>query len=350
MEPQPSPPGNPKAAAAPAPGERRRAPLAFKLGLAILALIVAAGLGELGLRLFFRNQLFLIQDERNLLYRYDAELGWFPIPNSRDRLQASRVFTVVHNRDGFRGPEPTADRKPAILFLGDSFVWGYDVDAEERFTDKLQAKHPEWTVYNLGVSGYGTDQEYMLLHKYSDRYKAQVVFLLFCVENDHDDNSSNLRYGGYYKPYCTIEGNRLRLQGVPVPRGERVWLVEHPRLARSFLVRLVIRDYFQWTAPPVLKNPNPTGPLLRDLQKYVQSQGAAFVVGLTRSDPKLEEFIRFFKIPYVVVATDLRYPKYGGHWTPEGHTYVCNQIDRFLVAGKFLEPKANESASPQKDR
>jgi hypothetical protein len=312
----------------------RRLPL--KLVLLALSFALAAGLGEIGLRLFFRDRFFVFEDERKLLCQYDPQLGWFPIPNSRDRLRASRVFSVVHNREGFRGPEPTVSNKPAIVFLGDSFVWGYDVDAPERFTDKLQAKHPEWTVYNLGVSGYGTDQEYLLLQKHFDIYKPKVVFLLFCVENDHEDNCSNVRYGGYYKPYCMVEGKRMHLQGVPVPRGERVWLVDHPRLARSFIVRLLVRVYFQWKAPSVLSIPDPTGAILWDLKNYVRSKGAVLVMGLTMSDPKLEEFLGQVKIPYVELTTKLRYKSYGGHWTPEGHSYVCEKVEQFLAQGKFM--------------
>jgi hypothetical protein len=314
------------------PGRR----LPSKLVLLALAFVLAAGLGEIGLRLFFRDRFPLFESERNLLCQYDPELGWFPRPNTRDRLQASRVFSVVHNREGFRGPEPIASNKPAIAFLGDSFVWGYDVDAAERFTDKLQAKHPEWAVYNLGVSGYGTDQEYLLLQRHFDTYKPKVVFLLFCEENDYQDNCSNVRYGGYYKPYCIVEGKRMRLQGVPVPRGERVWMADHPRLARSFVVRLVARVYFQWAAPPLLQNPDPTGAILWDMKNYVRSKGAVLVMGLTMSDPKLETFLGQVKIPYVELATKLRYKRYGGHWTPEGHSYVCGKIEQFLLQGKFM--------------
>ena len=328
-------PGAPSEGAAPS-GELRGRRLALKLVLLTVSFVVAIGLGEIGLRLFFRNQFILIEDERNLLCEYDPVLGWFPIPNARDRLQASRVFSVVQNREGFRGPEPALSKKPAIAFLGDSFVWGYDVDAAERFTDKLQAKHPEWTVYNLGVSGYGTDQEYLLLQKYFDTFKPNVVFLLFCVGNDHEDNCSNVRYGGYYKPYCVVEGKRMRLQGVPVPRGERAWQADHPRLASSFVVRLLVRTYFQVKAPPALRNPDPTGALLWDLKNYVRSKGAVLVMGLTGSDPKLEEFLGKVKIPYVELTTQLRYKRFGGHWTPEGHSYVCGKVEQFLVQGKFM--------------
>lgn len=63
------------------------------------------------------------------------------------------TISVVHNSHGFRGPEPVNNSKPNVLIIGDSFVWGYDVEASERFTEKLQENHPEWNMYNLGVSG-----------------------------------------------------------------------------------------------------------------------------------------------------------------------------------------------------
>jgi len=310
------------------------------INLLLLAgsLALLAGLSELGLRLFFAERLRLIQDDRSLLYRYDQTLGWFPIPDSRKRFVASRPIAVINNREGFRAPEHTTNNQPGILFLGDSFVWGYDVEAAERFTDKLQAKHPEWNVYNLGVSGYGTDQEFLLLQLHYAAYKPRVVFLVYSTETDEDDNCTNARYGGYYKPYCTVAGNRLEIHGIPVPRSERVFLAEHTRLARSCLARLFARAWFKLAAPPVLHNPSPTAALIRNLQKYVNDQGAILVVGLTARNPPLEEYLRHCEIPFADLGTSLRYPSYGNHWTPEGHTFVCDKIDEFLSQGHFLAP------------
>ncbi len=340
----------PGAAAQPVPGggaAGARPRLALKLGLALAALALSALLAEAVLQAGFKDRLFVPQDERNLLYRFDPVLGWFPIPNSVDHFLGSRPITVINNSEGFRAPEHRPNSKPGVLFLGDSFVWGFDVEAAERFTDKLQARHPEWSVYNLGVSGYGTDQEYLLLQQRFDSYHPQVVFLVFCCETDDDDNSSNSEWG-YYKPYCTVEGNRLQVHGLPVPRSERAFLAQHPVLARSCLVRLLTRAWFRVAAAPVLHNPNPTGPIIRDLQKFVQSKGAVLVVGLTRANPPLEDFLSYFKIPFVDLSTPLRYPHLGGHWTPEGHTFVCDKIEQFLQEGKYLQPgpATAEAAAP----
>ncbi len=73
--------------------------------------------------------------ERSLSYRYDAELGWAPIPNSSSVVANARSIHAQHNSLGLRDEEFSLDAKPTILFLGDSFVWGLDAEADERFTD-----------------------------------------------------------------------------------------------------------------------------------------------------------------------------------------------------------------------
>jgi hypothetical protein len=312
----------------------------------LFSLILALAASEIILRTFFSRALYLFQDERSLLYQFDRTLGWFPVPNTRARIEALRVIFVQNNSLGFRAQEEIDHSRPGIIFLGDSFVWGFDVNADERFTENLQTKHPEWAIYNCGISGYGTDQEYLLLQKYYDVFQPKVVFLLFCTENDDEDNSTNARYGGYYKPYFIVKSNHLELRGVPVPKSERAWLAEHKLLARSYLVRLVVRTWYKFKGPRWLQNPNPTGLIIRDLQKFVQWKGGILVMGLTKRNPPLEEFLKFFHIPFVDLSTSLRFADVGNHWTPEGQTYVCEQIDQFLRDGKYMEQAQPVAAPP----
>ena len=60
-----------------------------------------------------------------------------------------------------------------------SFVWGLDSQAEERFTDLLKPKLPDYKIMAAGVSGYGTDQEYLLLKRLWPKIKPSVVVLIF---------------------------------------------------------------------------------------------------------------------------------------------------------------------------
>ena len=330
---------NPKGSGNNPPSQRRAT---LRLLLVVCSVVLFAIVAEIALRLGFSSQLALVQDERNLLYRYDDTLGWFPMANSSNQFLGSRRITVVHNSEGFRGPEYAMSSKPRILFLGDSFVWGYDAELGERFTDKLQAKHPEWAVYNFGVSGYGTDQEYILLQKRFDWYQPQVVFLMFSTETDDKDNSTNCEWG-YYKPYCSLDNNRLALHGIPVPKSEKFFLASHRALAHSYLVRLLAHVYYSMLSPQVIHvDPNPTGAIIRDMQRYTAMKGAVLVVGLTRTHPELEKFLDYFKIPWVDVSTPLRYIGMGEHWTPEGNTFVAEKVDDFLLKGKFMEPRASQ--------
>jgi lysophospholipase L1-like esterase len=309
----------------------RATPLA-RLILIFAALLASLVIAELGLRAFGPG--LPAGDEMSLGYRYDSELGWFPIANSRKQITASRTITAVHNSLGFRSTEPVQNGASSVVFLGDSLVWGFDVEAPERFTDILQAKHPEWIVHNLGVSGYGTDQEYLVLQKFFDRLLPRVVFLVICGDNDNEDNSWNFR-GGYYKPWFTLEDGHLKLNGVPVPRAERTFLADHKTLAKSRLVEMLARLYFRAASPSRFRQKDPpTGAILLDMRKYVTDRGAYFAVGLQHSSKELEDFLRQFNIPFVTVDTTNSahtYHAFGNHWTPEGQAFVADKIGEFLA-------------------
>lgn len=306
-----------------------------KLAALLISILISLVLGEIGLRLFMRKEFPIFQNEKNLLYRYDATLGWFPIPNMTNRVSDLRTIVAVHNSRGFRDVEPVGGRdKPRILFLGDSYLWGYDAEAAERFTDQLQVKHPEWTVFNCGISGYGTDQEFLLLQRFYDEYKPDLVFVVFCTENDDADNSWNFRHESYYKPYYTTNEHGLELHGIPVPRSERAFFLGHPVIFRSYLVRLCTRVYCKFTTPPRRHIQIPTFTIIQEMQKYLTARGTLLAVGLTKKYPRLEAFLSQMEIPCVDFNSAEQYPVVG-HWTPQGNHSVFEAVDRFLTGPEF---------------
>jgi hypothetical protein len=306
--------------------------LCAKIALGFCSLLLAVLLVEVVLRLLYGNSHSRVDDER-LSYRHDPELGWFPVANSTKRITGSRTITATHNSKGFRESERIKENKPVALFLGDSFVWGYDVEASERFTEKLQARHPEWEIHNLGVSGYGTDQEYLLLQKYYNEYQPRIVILVVCGDNDNEDNSWNCR-GGYYKPYFTLENGGLKLNGVPVPKSEKTFFVEHPLISSPLVVRLLVQGWYYLTSPAPLKNPEPpTGVLFLDMRSYVTNRGASFVIGMQQWHPDLDLFLQKYGIAHVDLTTTneaQRFAAYGKHWTSEGHSFVADKLEPFL--------------------
>src|SRR5215471_13593065 len=121
------------------------------LGMACATLV---GL-EVLLRVCDFRELRQDSSERSLGFQYDAELGWVPVPNSTSSVKNYRPIHVRHNSLGLREEEFSADGKPVIMFLGDSFVWGLDVEAEERFSDLLKPRLPDFRIVAAGVSGFG---------------------------------------------------------------------------------------------------------------------------------------------------------------------------------------------------
>jgi hypothetical protein len=313
------------------PSTRLRA----KLAAVVISFVISLLLGEMGLRVFMLKEFPIFQNEKNLLYRYDATLGWFPIPNTTNVVNDLRTIVAVHNSRGFREVEPVAGGdKPRILFLGDSYLWGYDAEVAERFTDKLQAKHPEWAVFNCGISGYGTDQEFLLLQRFYDEFKPDLVFLVFTTENDDADNHWNFRHESYYKPYYTTNEHGLELHGVPVPRSERAIFLGHPVLFRSYVVRLFVRAYSKLTTPPRIHVPSPTFAIIQEMQKYLTARGSLIAVGLTRKYPRMQVFLSQNGISHLDFDAAEQYPLVG-HWTPLGNNSVYTAVDRFLTSPEF---------------
>lgn len=275
-----------------------------------------------------------LHNERNVLYRYDERLGWRPRPGFRGTFEyePGRPIAVEHNSLGFRDVEPDPSRKGGVLVLGDSNVYGFNAEQDEVFTAVLRRRMPERPVYNLGVSGYGTDQEFLLLQEEFDRFKPEVVLLLVC-SNDHDDNSSNRRYG-YYKPYFTVDDTgALRLGGVPVPKSLQYYPAAYPRLFRSQVVVRAAEAIWRPIARrrwPEVRVPNPFGRLLLEMRSFVESRGARLAVGYIGYADDDKSFCREHRLRCFETASLHVHKTPSGHWNAQGHREVAGQIERFL--------------------
>ena len=133
------------------------------VAIQFLILVVALGVAEIVLRVIDLRYLRTYRLGAERVYNYDAELGWFPAPNSDVTFTGIRTIRAHHNSLGLRDIEHDTTPRPTIAFLGDSFVWGYDAEEDERFTEALRSKMPQHRIVNGGVTAYGTDQEYLLL-------------------------------------------------------------------------------------------------------------------------------------------------------------------------------------------
>ena len=291
--------------------------------IVILIVVAFLALSEALLRVFDFAPLRLVPNDKRHNYGHDPELGWIGIANSVDHVNASRPITTRHNSLGLRDIEPAHSDGPTILFLGDSFVWGVDVEAEERFTDRLRSDIPAVRIVNAGIAGYGTDQEYVLLQRLWPLMKPSVVVLIFCG-NDRDDNKSNYRYYSF-KPYLTKVEDRWQLRGQPVPVAPQLYFYNNWFALHFASVRLAFFVY-SLVQHIEVSVPDPTDQLITMMRDFIETRDAKFLIGLEPNDAALEAFLDTQKIPYTRLDDAERFPEWGCHWTPVGHVLVAERL------------------------
>ena len=162
-------------------------------------------------------------------YQYDEMLGWVPKPNAEGIYAMSDSKTQIEiNSKGLRDQDYDY-KKPEgikrIVVLGDSFTWGYGVEEKNIFTEILEDELlKNIQVINMGVSGYGNDQELLFFKKDGIRYNPDLVVVAFYVGNDIINNINTVQYN-HPKPMYVLddEDNKLILTNIPVPQKEE-WI------------------------------------------------------------------------------------------------------------------------------
>jgi ABC-type multidrug transport system fused ATPase/permease subunit len=317
-------------------------------GLLVLSLIIVATLFAAELLLRVIDVGGPSRFELGEAFKFDPELGWVPVPNAAaQQTSGNRTISVRHNSLGLRERELGDIAPDRFLFLGDSFTYGYDAEAGERFSDLLQKALPRYGMVNAGVSGYGTDQQFLLMKRLWNEINPKYVVLTFCVDNDRDDNTSSYRYRKYYKPYFVRAGEgEWQVRGYPLPRPTRDDVTGLAWLERSALARFAI-DVYRALRNREIIVPDPTEDLIGMMRRTVEARGARLVVGLQRHEPRLETYLQAQKIPYTTFDDAPGYPVAGWHWTPEGNAVVAKKyLALFAEIGIPSDPRQAASAPP----
>lgn len=272
--------------------------LGLALGaLALVCLCLEGGTRALGLH--FSALTRPGQGDRGL-WVYDASKGWALAPRSTGaRYLGGPDPGLIHvNSLGLRGDEwPVAKRDgiPRVLVFGDSFVFGVGVDEEHVFTTQLQESLTRRSgnpveVWNAGVIGYSTDQEYILFQELGPRFQPDVVLLVTC-DNDFEGNTEDFVWGRYYKPYFDLAADgELHRRNVPTPvldgaQRVKLWLGQHSNLwnlfrSRRSSVPVVQRglDWFQIALPHTSGDAlELTSALMLAFRDLAERLGAAFL-------------------------------------------------------------------------
>jgi hypothetical protein len=338
---------------------------------AVLGLVVVLeGLLRLGAR---------GEDGLESLHVYSETYGWTLRRGFRHRAQAKTIFV---NRKGYRGREHDLARTPGVarvVMLGDSITFGPGVDDTETFSHRLDSLPNGPEVVNLGVMGYGTDQELLKLEREGLAFDPDVVILHFCLHNDFADNMlARALYDGVHpKPYFTYdESDRLRIHDAHL----RTTLARRAALflnTNSYLYRRATQaarapgegDHWLDRMEDALENigraTELTLRILEAMRRRTEDNGARFVVVVHPDESAFHRQSRltdkFYRTPRlegtpviamaeVYRARGLRWEQFAldslGHLNPAGHRVVAEVLRGVLDGRIALGVGAHAAPAP----
>ena len=280
---------------------------------------------------------------------FDRELGWIPragyesgdgrVRVNAQSIRATRIY-----------PSSAPDGTRRVVIVGDSYTWGENVGNAETFAAQMESVATGLEVLNLGVHGYGTDQQLLRLRRDGLPFRPDVVVLAIFGQNIH---RNVLRFRDYAKPRFVLEDGALVLEPRTVPSPEEL-LRTSQRLPVSRLLALGRRAFTNALARSTLGDVSRserwyvTRALLHAAWRESEAAGARFLLvyipWTVRREPlDLERPIAAWAndsgVPFLNLRrTFLELPAeeherlYGGHWTPLGHRRAAEAIAARLTA------------------
>ncbi|MBN1364235.1 MAG: SGNH/GDSL hydrolase family protein [Syntrophaceae bacterium] len=215
----------------------------------------------------------VMESERGKFARHDKNLGWDGLTDAEnDFVWLDMRHHVRQNNYGYRGKayDLKRNKKKRILVMGDSFVWGFGVENEDIFTSVIEREtNNTIEVINMGVSGYGNDQEYLLWKKKGYQWTADEIIVVIYADTDLFENVSDFIWG-YDKP--VFRQNSLGELTLTPPGSQRSE---------------------QWTEPAVVTNVSPVLWFYKILSK---SALANMLVRVATKNDSIRHFLESHKV------------------------------------------------------
>lgn len=161
------------------------------LTLMMISVLVTLLVSEVIMRIFYGippSEITHFSLKKSKYYQRDDKLGWVPRKNIRGvhNKKGSFSTTFQTNSRGLRDKEyklnkPDGDKR--IVVLGDSFTWGYGVNDNEIYTERLESILPNTEVINLGVTAYQVRHEIAYFKHEGIKYHPDIVIIGFCLND-----------------------------------------------------------------------------------------------------------------------------------------------------------------------
>jgi hypothetical protein len=342
---------------------------ANRIALLVAGIAACAGMGELAVR----SYRFVRYGGWGGMMSFDSEIGWVVTADYRDRFEKTLFDAAGHpygalystGPHGFRLWGDPAASRPHVVFVGDSFTHAVEVSSEQTYCAEL-GRDLDVSVFAYGAQGYGTLQEYLVLQRFLDSIRPDLLVWQWCsndfVNNDYDLELQSVGDNNHSpRPYLNEDGSILlrvpersraaaamryvgarysrfvaflfaRVDLYEVARGGDRWVLTreiaeagraHPgfRRAAATTGRIVAMARRRWPELPIVALAvDDAVPFLDEFRSIAEACDAELLDGAPAA-------LRLAREQGLVVhAAD------GGHWSPIGHRVVGQYLARALAA------------------
>ena len=273
------------------------------------------------------------------------------------RITPEFTMQFTSNSLGYRGPEPEADFRRPIIFLGDSFTMGYGVNDGHEFPalvqktlEKIYRKN-RIPVLNTGLGDSGNGRWLKFLRIKGPKYNPRMLVLQI-AKNDFDDNVREHLFG-------FADTGELKEFPVTRPQWGRIMqrLMESiPPLSYSYFLALMKQTPFVLTRPKKSSHPTSSStdtPPFKETLTYRLLEDVLItcekrnwpVLGLSVgvNGPQFYQLEKIFqgydaqviKVPGKKVRPDLYY-RIDAHWNESGHILAAELIVERIIDSNYF--------------
>jgi hypothetical protein len=241
------------------------------------------------------------------------------------------------------------------VLYGDSSIFGWGVNAGERFSDLLEAATPGLEIWNHAVPGWGLDQEIVLYEKEGEALPADEV--IFFVDGS---TLSRIHFAYLYSKYKPLFVRQPdgRLAEVAPPKGRNAQVnFLYEALSPFYLPYFVqtqlttINEFLQvrmahMDAVPTLEFRRLIDGFSKDLLRIALDTARSrhhrmtiLMANLSQADRKeLRDFCQETGIPYLEIGPEITatstsdeksgliFGKYDKHWNAKANKLIAEQI------------------------
>lgn len=282
--------------------------------------------------------------------------------NSRILVYSEYQMEIKTNSEGFRDIERELNKPKdvfRILVVGDSFTFGWGVEAKQTYSsvlqkllnEKIPAKKFKYEVFNMGLHNIGTLEELEII-KNGLKYKPDLILLGLLAENrwypaNGNDLCDNFRSSSKFKNRTSID--YLNSFHRFLSKNSALYFFVMDKKGQILRRRLIALREGQ-NQPQIDAAWHITKSALIKINSIAKKAGAEFVIiripflyDVYREDKDrvksiMEEFGKKNKINICDLLTvlrknkdsDLYYP-IDGHWRPQAHSIAAQEIFDYLI-------------------